>query len=143
MAERYFLSPKHISRNIHQAQTHQQNQLKNRASHPYLKGFPLSNPKLELTSMATQKAIKTTRKTTSLHLRLCLMIPPTWVVPSLDGCLPIIAPSGPPIAPPQLHCPEQQTANSKEETHRAVEQGGDDGEEEEGKGRSLEEKEEE
>lgn len=117
---------------------------KNSASHSYLKGFPLSNPKLELTSMAIQKAIKTTRKTTSLHLRLCLMIPPTCVVPSLDGYLPIIAPSGPPIAPPQLHYPEQPTADKRDTqsswTRRRRRRGRT--EEEEGKGGSLQVKEE-
>lgn len=65
----------------------------------YLKGFPLLNPKLELTIMAIQKAMKITRKTTSLHFLLCLMIPfpfpAIWAVPSLDGYLPMTAPKGP------------------------------------------------
>lgn len=36
-----------------------------------------------------------TRTAMSLHFLLCLMIPPIWVVPSLDGYLPITAPKGP------------------------------------------------
>ncbi|PON84107.1 hypothetical protein TorRG33x02_201170 [Trema orientale] len=39
--------------------------------------------------------MKITRKTTSLHFLLCLMIPPIWVLPSLDGYLPMTAPKGP------------------------------------------------
>lgn len=58
----------------------------------YLSGFPLLNPKLELTIIATQKAMKMTRNTTSLHFLLCFMIPPVWALPSLDGYLPITAP---------------------------------------------------
>lgn len=36
-----------------------------------------------------------TRTAMSLHFLLCLMIPPTWMVPSLDGYLPMTAPKGP------------------------------------------------
>lgn len=61
-------------------------------------------PKLEFTIMAIQKAMKRTKKTTSLHFRLCHMIPPPIVLspsPSPSplapaGYLPMIAPSGPP-----------------------------------------------
>lgn len=63
-----------------------------------LKGFPLLNPKLELTIIATQNAMKITRNATSRHFLLCLMIPPTWVLPSLEGYLPITAPKGPLIS---------------------------------------------
>jgi hypothetical protein len=55
-------------------------------------------PKLELTIIATQKAIKITKNGISLHFLLCLMIPPIWVFPSLDGYLPITAPKGPLIS---------------------------------------------
>lgn len=63
----------------------------------YLNGFPWLNPKLELTIIATQKAIKITRNTISLHFLLCLMIPPIWP-PSLDGYLPMTAPKAPLIS---------------------------------------------
>ena len=68
---------------------------KNKRKKVYLNGFPWLNPKLELTIIETQNAIKMTRKTTSLHFLLCLMIPPICVDPSLDGYLPITAPKGP------------------------------------------------
>jgi len=53
------------------------------------------NPKLELTIIPTQKAIKMRRNTRSLHFLLWLMIPPIWALPSLEGYLPITAPKGP------------------------------------------------
>lgn len=66
----------------------------------YLKGFPWLNPKLELTIMATQNAMKRIRKRTSLHFLFRFMIPSLiWVLPSLDGYLPITAPKGPFIRP--------------------------------------------
>lgn len=61
----------------------------------HLSGFPWLKPKLELTIIAIQKAMKITRTVMSLHFLLCLMIPPIWVTPSLDGYLPITAPKGP------------------------------------------------
>lgn len=70
----------------------------------YLNGFPWLNPKLELTIIATQKAIKISRNTRSLHFLLCLMIEPIWSLPSLDGYLPITAPKGPLISSNHTHC---------------------------------------
>lgn len=62
-----------------------------------LNGFPWLKPKLELTTIATQKAIKIRRKTISLHFLLCLMTPPSWVLPSLDGNPPMTGPRGGPL----------------------------------------------
>lgn len=72
----------------------------------YRSGFPWLNPKLELTIMATQKAMKMMRNTKSLHFLLCLMMPPSPPIrPSslppeaaAAGYRPMIAPSGPPIS---------------------------------------------
>jgi len=54
--------------------------------------------------MATQKAIKITRTAMSLHFLFCLMIPPKWAVPSLEGYLPMTAPKGPLILKPSYIC---------------------------------------
>ena len=56
----------------------------------HLSGFPWLKAKLELTIIAIQKAMKITRTVMSLHFLLCLIIPPIWVTPSLDGYLPIM-----------------------------------------------------
>ena len=60
----------------------------------YLNGLPWLKPKLELTIIETQKAMKMTRKVMSLHFLLCLMIP-SLSLPSLEVYLPITAPRGP------------------------------------------------
>ena len=65
----------------------------------YLSGFPWLKAKLELTIIATQKAMKRMRNTKSLHFLLCFMIPlPISPSPLLLGHLPMIAPNGPPIS---------------------------------------------
>lgn len=69
----------------------------------YLNGFPWLKPKLELTIIATQKAMNSTRNATSLHFLLCFMISlcPFPIPPftSLDdGYFPITGPNGPLIS---------------------------------------------
>ena len=72
----------------------------------YLKGFPLLKAKLELTIMATQKAMKKTRNTTSLHFLLCLMMPLLLPPISVEaGCVVLTtAPNGPLILEQPQDC---------------------------------------
>lgn len=91
----------------------------------YLKGFPWLNPKLELTIIATQKVIKITRNTTSLHFLLCLIIPSPFSAtpPSLEGYFPITAPKGPLISTtPKSLC--KKSSNLENEVAKRVHKNG-------------------